>query len=68
MARLILTDQAISRAAREAKGTGRRTELTDASQSGLRLKIAPSGIGHFILLVEIGMGGCDHSALAFIPT
>jgi integrase len=44
-----LTDTAIAKALRDAAGTGARSDLSDAGQPGLRLRVTPAGGATWVL-------------------
>lgn len=62
-----LTDSAIGRAAREAAETGKRRDLADAGQSGLRLRLTPAGGKSWVLACRDRSGRMRRFPLGAYP-
>jgi integrase len=62
-----MTDKAISKAANEAADTGRRIELIDAGQEGLRLRLTHAGARSWVLAARDATGGMRRFPLGSYP-
>ena len=62
-----LTETAITKALREAKDGGRRRDLADAGQEGLRLRVTPAGAASWVLACRDPQGGMRRFPLGAWP-
>ena len=63
-----LTETAISKGLRDAKADGKRRDLADAGQPGLRLRVTPAGAASWILGCRDTLGAARRFALGTYPT